>query len=91
MTIPSELELDSLRRVSRQTAHDVNNLLAVIMSYAEFMAQAAAAEGRADLVFDARQILNAGQRSADLIRRLIVHTHDRHVLGDPNHEPPSST
>ena len=71
--------LDSLRRLAGGVAHDINNLLGVVLNYAAFIAEAtsgtaAAAMDPADagsIRGDAEQIVRAAERATALSRRLL--------------------
>ena len=66
--------LDSLSRLSGRIAHDVNNVLGVIVNYATFVIEEAESPepDLAMLVADAKQVLKASERGTDLTRRLLA-------------------
>ncbi len=66
--------LESLGQLAGGIAHDVNNMLGVIVNYANFVieeASSAEPDLRA-IADDARQVLRAGERGTDLTHRLLA-------------------
>ena len=61
--------LESLGQLAGGIAHDFNNLLAVILNYATFIVEDAAATPHAD---DAEQIVRAARRGSDLTHQLLA-------------------
>lgn len=61
-------KMEALGRLAGGISHDFNNLLVVILSYAEF-AREAASEGVRD---DIEKIMRAAQRGADLTKQLLA-------------------
>jgi len=64
--------LESLGQLAGGVAHDFNNIIAVIVNYAGFIAEEATAAGLADVASDAEQINRAGQRGAELTHQLLA-------------------
>ncbi|GGK39893.1 histidine kinase [Pilimelia terevasa] len=64
--------LESLGQLAGGVAHDFNNLIAVIASYADFIVEEATAVGLASAARDADQIRRAARRGADLTRQLLA-------------------
>lgn len=64
------LQLEAVERVAGGIAHDINNVLSVILSYSEMIREEldAEAETRADV----DEIRSAGMRAADLARQLLA-------------------
>ena len=62
-------KMESVARLSAGLAHDFNNLLTIILSSAEFAAQAA--KGKPELEEDIAQIDAAAHRAQDLTRQLL--------------------
>lgn len=65
--------LESLGRLAGKVAHDVNNLLGVIVNYAAFVIDEAGmpTPDRTSIAGDAEHILRAGERGSDLTRQLL--------------------
>ena len=63
--------LESLGQLAGGVAHDFNNIIAVIVNYAGFIAEEATQAGLTQLAADAEQISRAGQRGAELTHQLL--------------------
>ncbi len=63
--------LESLGQLAGGVAHDFNNIIAVIINYAAFIAEEATDAGLTALAADAAQISRAGQRGAALTHQLL--------------------
>lgn len=72
--------LESLERLAGGVAHDMNNLLGVVLNYAAFIAESTAGTSAVDMEpaeagtirADAEQITRAAQRATELSRRLLA-------------------
>jgi two-component system cell cycle sensor histidine kinase/response regulator CckA len=66
--------LESLGQLAGGIAHDFNNMLGVIVNYASFVIEEAAAEApdMQAIAADARQVIRAGQRGTDLTHQLLA-------------------
>jgi PAS domain S-box-containing protein len=62
--------LESVGRLAGGMAHDFNNILSVIMNYAQFLYEDYAGNEQAQA--DAKHIVNAAERGAALIRQLLA-------------------
>ena len=62
--------LESVGRLAGGMAHDFNNILSVVMNYAQFLYEDYA--GNEGAQADAKQIVNAAERGAALIRQLLA-------------------
>lgn len=66
--------MESLGRLAGKVAHDFNNMLGVVVNYANFVIEEAES-GQPDvsaISADARQIIRAGERGADLTQQLLA-------------------
>jgi two-component system, cell cycle sensor histidine kinase and response regulator CckA len=63
-------KLEAVGQLAGGIAHDFNNLLSVIQSYARFLTEELT-PGSAEAE-DAQEIVKAGERAADLVRRLLA-------------------
>jgi len=63
-------KMESVGRLAGGVAHDFNNMLAVIIGYAQLSLQKI--DSASPLYADLQEILKAGQRSADLTRQLLA-------------------
>ena len=70
-------KMEAVGRLAGGVAHDFNNMLSVILGYAE-MARLAATEGSQFAEY-ADEILEAGRRSADLVRQLLAFSRKDHI------------
>ena len=63
-------KMEAVGRLAGGVAHDFNNILAVVLNYAEFVAESLGEdhEGQADL----KQIIKAGERGAELVHQLLA-------------------
>lgn len=63
-------KMEAVGRLAGGVAHDFNNMLSVILGCSELARELAPKEGRLGGYID--EILNAGRRSADLVRQLLA-------------------
>ena len=70
-------KMEAIGRLAGGVAHDFNNMLSVILGYAE-MARLAATEG-SQIAEYTDEILEAGKRSADLVRQLLAFSRKDHI------------
>ena len=68
-TLARAEKMDAVGRLAGGIAHDFNNILAVVMSYADLIG--AEVELDATVAEDLREIKQAGQRGANLVRQLL--------------------
>ncbi len=73
--------LEMVRRLAGGIAHDINNVLSVILSYSDFISEALS--GHDTALADVEEIRAAGLRAADLTRQLLI-------LGQQQHKQPST-
>jgi len=64
--------LESLGHLSGGVAHDFNNMLGVVLGYAELIRNRAKVLNDTDLISKAEKIIHAGRRGSDLTRRLLT-------------------
>jgi two-component system cell cycle sensor histidine kinase/response regulator CckA len=66
--------LESLGQLAGGVAHDFNNMLGVIVNYANFVVEEAESESPdvTMIAADARQVVRAGERGTDLTHRLLA-------------------
>ena len=79
-------KLDALGQLAGGMAHDTNNMLGVIIGYAELLSEKVQEDARAQE--DLAQIRRAAQRSSDLIRQLLAFARKQTIqpqLEDLNH------
>jgi len=74
-------KLESLGRLAGGMAHDFNNLVAVILSYADFALQALDAEHPARQ--DVEEIRAAGNRAGQLTRQLLAFSRKQPLVPEP--------
>jgi signal transduction histidine kinase len=78
--IAQQERLESIGKLAGGVAHDFNNILAIILNYAEFVAGGVA--DRPEVLADVEQVRNAAQRAAALTRQLLIFGRRGLVHGD---------
>jgi signal transduction histidine kinase/CheY-like chemotaxis protein len=68
--IAQQERLESIGKLAGGVAHDFNNVLAVVLNYAAFIAEAV--EDRPEVLRDVEQVQSAAQRAAALTRKLLI-------------------
>jgi signal transduction histidine kinase len=68
--IAQQERLESIGKLAGGVAHDFNNVLAVVLNYAAFIAEAV--EDRPEVLRDVEQVRSAAQRAAALTRKLLI-------------------
>jgi signal transduction histidine kinase/ActR/RegA family two-component response regulator len=70
LRIAQQERLESIGKLAGGVAHDFNNVLAVVLNYAAFIAEAV--EDRPEVLRDVEQVQSAAQRAAALTRKLLI-------------------
>jgi signal transduction histidine kinase len=78
--IAQQERLESIGKLAGGVAHDFNNILAVILNYAAFVADGVA--DRPEVLNDVEQVQRAAQRAAALTRQLLIFGRRGLVHGD---------
>jgi signal transduction histidine kinase len=78
--IAQQERLESIGKLAGGVAHDFNNILAIILNYAEFVADGVA--DRPEVLADVEQVQTAAQRAAALTRQLLIFGRRGLVHGD---------
>jgi signal transduction histidine kinase len=78
--IAQQERLESIGKLAGGVAHDFNNILAIILNYAEFVADGVA--DRPEVLADVEQVQKAAERAAALTRQLLIFGRRGLVHGD---------